>query len=59
MFGAWLTDVYRTARDTWSYDDEELAEIARTGVRASFADDDIKEDILRGIGAWLARPGGA
>jgi len=59
MFDAWLTDVYRTVRDTWRYDDAELAEISRTGVRASFADDDIKKDILEGIDAWLASPGDA
>lgn len=55
MFGAWLTDVYRSARDTWGYGDDELAEIARTGVRSSFADDDIKEDLLEGIDGWLER----
>jgi adenosine deaminase len=55
MFGAWLTDVYRSARDTWGYGDDELAEIARTGVRSSFADDDIKEDLLGGIDGWLER----
>jgi adenosine deaminase len=54
MFGAWLTDVYEAARATWGYADEQLAEIARTGVRASFADDDIKARILRGIDGWLA-----
>ena len=59
MFGAWLTDVYREARDSWSYDDEELADIARTGVRASFADDDTKRGILAGIDAWLTSPGDA
>jgi len=56
MFDAWLTDVYQTARETWSYSDDELAEIARTGVRASFADDDIKRGILEGIDGWLAAP---
>jgi adenosine deaminase len=56
MFGAWLTDVYRSAADTWGYGDDDLAEIARTGVRASFADDTIKAELLRGIDAWLAEP---
>jgi adenosine deaminase len=56
MFGAWLTDVYRGARDTWSFDDADLAEIARTGVRASFADDDVKAELLAGIEAWLTEP---
>ena len=56
MFGAWLADVYRSARDTWEYDDDDLAEIARTGVRASFADDAIKAELLRDVDAWLAAP---
>jgi aminodeoxyfutalosine deaminase len=56
MFGTWLADVYRAARDTWNYDDFELAEIARTGVRASFADGDITSEILDGIDTWLAAP---
>ena len=56
MFDAWLTDVYRTARETWNYDDGELAEIARAGVRASFADDDVKRTILAGIDGWLTQP---
>ena len=54
MFGAWLTDVYRTARETWDFDDTSLAEIARTAVRASFADDDVKSGDPRGH-RWLAR----
>ncbi len=58
MFGAWLTDVYRSAADTWDLDDASLAEIARTGVRVSFAEDDLKRELLEGIDAWLAEPGG-
>lgn len=54
MFGAWLADVYDAARATWEYTDEQLAEIARTGVRASFADDELKAAIDRDIGRWLA-----
>jgi adenosine deaminase len=54
MFGAWLADVYEAARATWAYTDERLAEIARTGVRASFADDALKGEIIRGIDRWLA-----
>jgi adenosine deaminase len=56
MFGAWLTDVYRAAAETWGYDDEELAEIARSGVRASFADAALASEILEDIDAWLADP---
>jgi adenosine deaminase len=54
MFGAWLDDVFLAARETWSYDDEQLAEIARTGVVASFADDELKAGLLREIDGWLA-----
>ena len=53
MFGAWPAAVYTAARDTWSYSDEELAEISRDGVRASFADDEMKAEILAEIDAWL------
>ena len=59
MFGgAWLTEVYEAARDAWDYADDRLAEIARTAVRVSFADDERKRDIERGIDAWLAAPDG-
>jgi adenosine deaminase len=55
MFSAWLGSVYEAARDTWGYDDEQLADIARTGVSASFADEDVKRGILHGIDAWLSK----
>ena len=54
MFGSWVSDEYRVAREVFGYDDEELAEIARAGVRASFADDDVKARIERDIDMWLA-----
>ncbi len=53
MFGAWLADVYEAARATWSLSDEDLAEIARTGVRSSFADDDVKAELFDAIDGWL------
>lgn len=53
MFHAGLTDVYEAARDAWSLDDEALAGIARSGVRASFADDATKAELLHGIDVWL------
>jgi adenosine deaminase len=56
MFGAWLTDVFEAARAEWSLPDEDLAEIARTGVRASFAEDDLKAATLADIDAWLHAP---
>ncbi len=51
MFGSWLCDEYRVAREVFGYHDEDLAEIARTGVRASFADDDLNAAILRDVAA--------
>ena len=53
MFGSWLSDEYRVAREVFGYDDHELADIARAGVRASFAGDDLKRRIQRDIDAWL------
>ena len=57
MFDAWIGDVFEAARRAWGLSDEVLAEIARTGVRCSFADDTTKAAIEDGIDAWLADPG--
>ncbi len=54
MFGGWLTDVFAAARDAWGYGDETLADIARTAVDVSFADEDIKTTLRDGIAGWLA-----
>jgi adenosine deaminase len=54
MFGSWVSDEYHVARDVFGYDDAALADIAATGVRASFADDDDKQRMLSEIAAWLA-----
>ena len=54
MFGSWVSDEYDAARDVFGYGDEELADIARAGVRASFADDEVKRVTLDEIDAWLA-----
>jgi adenosine deaminase len=54
MFGAWIADEFRVAREAFGLDDEALADVARAGVRASFADDALKAGIERGIDAWLA-----
>src|SRR5204863_9468421 len=53
MFGSWIADEYQIARSVFGLSDEELAEIDRTGVRASFADASLKAEILSGIDAWL------
>jgi adenosine deaminase len=57
MFGAWLDDVFAAARGSWGYSDDDLAALARAGVTASFADSDVRRDVLFGIDAWLAADG--
>jgi adenosine deaminase len=53
MFGAWLTEVFTAARDTWHFDDAALADLARAGVDASFADPTTKTALRRDIDGWL------
>jgi adenosine deaminase len=53
MFGSWVNDEYRVAREVFGYPDEDLADIAAASVSASFADDDVKQRMLRDIDAWL------
>jgi adenosine deaminase len=53
MTGASLTDEYRELRDVFGYDDAVIAGIARAGVRASFAPEDIQTRLISGIDAWL------
>jgi adenosine deaminase len=54
MFGGWLTDVYEASRDAWALTDADLAELARTSVAVSFADDELKARLRAGIDDWLA-----
>ena len=53
MTGAGLAEEYRLLRDTFGYGDAAIAEVARAGVRASFAPADVKAQLLSGIDAWL------
>lgn len=55
MFGSRLSDEYARIRETFGFDDRALAELARNGVRASFADEAIKRDLERAIEAWAAQ----
>jgi adenosine deaminase len=52
MFSTTLTDEYEVARELLSLDDAGLAELSRTAVRASFADDAMKRDLLAEIDAY-------
>jgi adenosine deaminase len=53
MFGGWLSDVYAAAQQAWSLTDEDLAGLAATAVRVSFADDATKTALLADIDGWL------
>jgi adenosine deaminase len=56
FFGAQVAEEYELVRRTFGLTDEELAEIARTSVRASGASPASRERILAQIDAWLAAP---
>jgi adenosine deaminase len=56
MFGGWVDRVYAAARDTWTFSDDVLADLAAASVRASFADDGTKAILLEGIDRWLESP---
>jgi adenosine deaminase len=53
MFGGWLTDVYEAAQRAWALTDADVADLARTSVAVSFADDAIKTRLQAGIDEWL------
>lgn len=52
LFKSRLADQYEIARNL-GFSDEELAELARSSIRASFADDDAKARWLTEVDAWL------
>jgi adenosine deaminase len=54
MFGSPLAGEYERCRSAFAFGDERLAELARNGVRASFAGERLKDEILSGIEAWLS-----
>lgn len=58
LFHSRLTDQYEIAR-AQGFSDTELAELARSSVRASTASDIKKREILAEIDAWLAAPPGS
>jgi adenosine deaminase len=53
LFGAGLTDQYVIARRVFGFDDHELADLARCGIRAAGCPDDLRADLLAGVDAWL------
>ena len=54
MFHSFLADEYEVCRRVFRFDDERIAELARNGVRASFADDAVKAELEAAIQGWLA-----
>lgn len=55
LFGAGLTDQYRIARRVFGFDDSELAELARCGIRAAGCPDPLRRDLLGDVDAWLSQ----
>jgi adenosine deaminase len=51
--GTALAEEYARVRTVFGYDDETLADLARTAIDASFAPMDTKMRLLRETGAWL------
>ncbi|HEY1135146.1 MAG TPA: adenosine deaminase [Nocardioides sp.] len=56
MFGTTLNREYGIAADLLDLDEAGVADLARTAVRASFADDDVKRRVLGEIDAYVAAP---
>jgi adenosine deaminase len=54
MTGVSLAEEYRQLRDTFGLSDRVIADVARAGMRASFAPADVKARSLSQIDAWLA-----
>jgi adenosine deaminase len=56
MFGSHLAGEYEHCRSVFGFDEERLAELARNGVRASFAEERLKDMLHTRIDAWLRDP---
>jgi adenosine deaminase len=56
MFGSWIASEFEVARRVFGLDDDALAGVAADGVRASFADASLKDELLRGVEAWRENP---
>jgi adenosine deaminase len=56
MFGGvWIDGVFARSRDAFGLDRGSIAELARTAVSVSLAPEQIKTEILAGIGVWQDR----
>jgi adenosine deaminase len=54
LFGCGLTDQYLIARHVFGFDDHELAELARCGIRVAGCSERLRRDMLADVDAWLA-----
>jgi adenosine deaminase len=54
MTGTGLAEEYRQLRETFGYNDAAIADVARAGVRSSFAAEDLRAELLSGIDEWLS-----
>lgn len=54
LFGSGLADQYVIARGVFGFDDAELAEVARCGIRAAGCPPSLRDRMLDDVDAWLA-----
>lgn len=54
LFGSGLADQYVIARRVFGFDDAELAELARCGIRAAGCPPQLRDELLADVDAWLA-----
>lgn len=54
LFGSRLAAQYRAARDAHGIDDDGLADLARDSIRASFAPEARRAELLAGVDRWAA-----
>lgn len=60
LFGSGLADQYVIARRVFGFDDVELAELTRCGIRAAGCPPQLRAELLADVDAWLAdEPAGA
>jgi len=52
LLGTTLVREHAMCAEQFAWDDEVLRSIAGTSIRASFANDDVKQDLLRSLAAW-------
>ena len=56
MFHSFLVDEYEVGRRVFGFDDRRLAELARNGVDAAFADEALVRALRRAVDDWLSAP---